>query len=209
MATATLGCRCGKVQGVVTNAGPRTCNRVICYCDDCQAAAHHLGRAELLDAQGGSDIVQVAPAALTFQRGQDRIAGLRLSPKGLYRWHASCCRTPLGNTVSPGIPFVGVMARSFDHGAQRADEVFGRPTGAILGQYAVGGTPPGSRGMPIGVVVRALSKVIGWRLAGKAWPHPFFERAKTTPIYPVRVLTLSERDALRPLCGPHPAVRTV
>ncbi|HTO65548.1 MAG TPA: DUF6151 family protein, partial [Bradyrhizobium sp.] len=75
-------CRCGEVRGVVTDPSPRTVNRVVCYCDDCQAYAHQLGRADLLDAKGGSDIVQLAPATLRFTRGQERIAGLRLSPKG-------------------------------------------------------------------------------------------------------------------------------
>jgi len=109
-----LHCRCGQVRGRVTNASPRTVNRIVCYCDDCQAFAHHLGRADLLDAHGGSDIVQVAPASLTFDHGADRIVGLRLSPKGLYRFYASCCKTPLGNTVGPAIPFVGIVAQAFD-----------------------------------------------------------------------------------------------
>ncbi|MFX6869136.1 DUF6151 family protein, partial [Acinetobacter baumannii] len=80
------------------------------YCDDCQAFAHRLGRADLLNAQGGSDIVQVAPAALTFVKGQNRIAGMRLTPKGLFRWHTTCCNTPVGNTLGPAIPFVGLIA---------------------------------------------------------------------------------------------------
>ena len=84
-------CRCGEVVGLVTNASPQKVNRVVCYCDDCQAFAHQLGRADLLNAQGGSDIVQVAPASLTFTKGQDRIAGMRLTPKGLFRWHTTCC----------------------------------------------------------------------------------------------------------------------
>ena len=79
---AEFRCRCGEVRGVVTDASPRTVNRVGCYCDDCQAFAHWLGRAELLDAQGRSDIIQVAPATLAFSQGQDRIRGVRLSPKG-------------------------------------------------------------------------------------------------------------------------------
>jgi len=135
---AGLQCRCGEVVGVVTNASPRTVNRVICYCDDCQAFAHQLGRADLLDAQGGSDIVQVAPASLTIVKGQDRIAGVRLSPKGLFRWHTTCCNTPVGNTLGPAIPFVGIVAQAFDTDAQRADHVFGAPAGAILGKYAIG-----------------------------------------------------------------------
>src|SRR5262249_43578638 len=111
--TADLRCRCGEVEGRVANAARETVNRVVCYCDDCQAFLHHLGRADLPDAHGGSDIVQVAPASLAYLRGADRIAGLRLGPKGLYRWYAACCKTPLGNTLSPAIPFVGVIAQAF------------------------------------------------------------------------------------------------
>jgi hypothetical protein len=71
---ARLSCRCGEVRGVVTNASPQNVNRVVCYCDDCQAFLHQLGRADLLNAEGGTDIVQLAPASLTFTHGQNRIA---------------------------------------------------------------------------------------------------------------------------------------
>ena len=114
-------CRCGEVVGLVTNASPQKVNRVICYCDDCQAFAHQLGRADLLNAQGGSDIVQVAPASLTFIKGQNRIAGVRLTPKGLFRWHTTCCNTPVGNTLGPAIPFVGLIAQTFEGGPRTAD----------------------------------------------------------------------------------------
>ena len=110
MTQVPLRCRCGRVQGMATDVSPKTGNHIVCYCDDCQAYAHHLGRTDLLDPQGGSDIVQVAPASLSFDLGADRIVGLRLSPKGLYRWYASCCNTPLGNTLGPGLPFVGILA---------------------------------------------------------------------------------------------------
>ena len=62
MSRNTLSCSCGEVRGLVTGVSPNTVNRVVCYCDDCQAFLHHLGRADLLDAHGGIDIVQVAPA---------------------------------------------------------------------------------------------------------------------------------------------------
>src|SRR5215813_363473 len=112
--TVELHCRCGEVAGRVDNAAHDTTNRVVCYCDDCQAFAHHLGRAELLDAHGGSDIVQVAPASLTFEKGAARIAGLRLSAKGLYRFYSECCKTPLGNSISTAVPFVGIVAQAFE-----------------------------------------------------------------------------------------------
>jgi hypothetical protein len=202
---AELRCRCGEVRGSVTNSSPRTVNRVICYCDDCQAFAHHLGRADLLDAHGGTDIVQVAPASLTFSQGQRRIVGLRLTPNGLYRWYANCCNTPLGNTMGPAIPFVGLVAQAFDQGAQRHDDVFGRPIGAIMGKYAVGDAPPGSTGINLRLLMRAFLMVLGWRLRGRTWPHPYFERSTRVPVYPLTVLSVAERDALRPLCGPSPS----
>ena len=208
MATeAKLSCRCGEVEGVVTNASPQSVNRVVCYCDDCQAFLHQLGRADLLDAKGGTDVVQVAPASLTFTRGQDRIAGLRLTPKGLFRWHTTCCHTPVGNTLGPALPFVGIVAQTFDTGAQRAEGVFGAPVGAILGKYAIGTAPPGSTGISLDLLFRVITKVLGWRLRGRTWPHPFFHQKTRKPIYPLTVLSNEQREALRPCCGPQPAAR--
>jgi len=200
-----LSCRCGSVRGRVTDATPRTVNRVVCYCDDCQAFAHHLGRADLLDAHGGSDIVQVAPASITFERGAERIVGLRLGPKGLYRWYASCCKTPVGNTVSPAIPFVGIIAHAFEGTSGGPDAIFGPPIGAIYGKYAVGTAPEGSTSLNLSLYARAIRMVLGWRLRGRAWPNPFFDRATGMPTRPVTTLSRAERDAVRPLCGPRPA----
>jgi hypothetical protein len=202
--THEVRCGCGEVRGRVIDASRDTVNRAICYCDDCQAFAHHLGRGDLLDARGGTDIVQVAPAALSFERGTERIAGLRLSPKGLYRWYASCCKTPLGNTVGTAIPFVGIVARAFDGEGGGADEVVGKPMGAILGKFAIGGPPPGSTGLNLPFFARAVGRILGWRLRGQAWPHPFFDRATGEPRYPLETISRSERDALRRLCGPRP-----
>jgi len=201
--SAELRCRCGEVRGRVEDASPRTANRAVCYCDDCQAYAHRLGRADLLDAHGGTDIVQVAPGSLAFDRGAERIVGLRLTPKGLYRWYASCCMTPVGNTARPSVPFVGIVARAFED----ADGAFGTPRGAVFGKFAVGGAPPGSTGVDVRLFAHVIRLVVGWRVRGKAWPHPFFDRATGAPSRPVTVLSREEREALRPLCGPRPAAQ--
>jgi hypothetical protein len=204
-AEARLRCRCGEVEGVVGDAAPRAANRVVCYCSDCQSFAHHLGRADVLDTQGGSDVVQVAPATVRFTKGAERIAGMRLSPKGLYRWYASCCKTPLGNTLAPKVPFVGIVAQAFDGGAATADAAFGAPVAKIMGQSAIGTPPPGSTGVNVRMLVSAIAKILGWKLRGKSWPHPFFDRSTRAPAYPVTVISREERDALRRLCGPRPA----
>jgi hypothetical protein len=204
---AEFRCRCGEVRGWLADASPRTVNRVLCYCDDCQAFAHQLGRADLLDIHGGSDIVQAAPASLAFVHGQQRITGLRLAPKGLFRWYASCCNTPVGNTISPAIPFVGIIAQAFDNGTQNPDDVFGKPIGAIMGKYAIGHPPACSTGMGLSLMARAIRMVLGWRVRGRAWPHPFFDRDTRAPIYPLSVLSHAQREALRRFCGPHPTER--
>jgi hypothetical protein len=202
-----VGCRCGEVRGTVTNVSPRTVIRVVCYCDDCQAYAHHLGRADLLNEGGGSDVVQVAPAAFSFTKGQDRIVGLRLSPKGVHRWYANCCNTPVGNTMGPAVPFVGLLAQTLD--VPRLDDVVGAPTGAILGKYAVGKAPAGSTGISPSLMLRAISRILGWRLSGKTWPHPFFARDTRAPVYPLTTVSNERREALRAFCGPHPTAQTV
>jgi len=202
---AEFQCRCGEVLGRLANASPAAVNRMVCCCDDCQAFLHHLGRADLLDAHGGTDIVQIAPAALSIARGDERIVGLRLAPKGLYRWYADCCNTPLGNTLRPAIPFVGIIVQVFEDDAQTADELFGKPIARVHGKYAIGAAPAGSRRLELRLIGRALGKIVLWRLRGRGWPHPYFDRVTGAPSHPVTTLSQPEREALRPLCGPHPA----
>jgi hypothetical protein len=175
---------------------------MVCYCNDCQAYAHYLGRADLLDTHGGTDVVQVAPASLSFDRGAEGIVGLRLTPKGLFRWYASCCKTPLGNTLGPAIPFVGIVAQAFNTNGQRADDVFGKPVAAAWGKHAVGGLPEGSSRPTLRFVARALGLMLGWRLHGQTWPHPYFDRGTRKPSRSLSILSRAEREALRPLCGP-------
>jgi hypothetical protein len=157
----------------LTDAAPATVHRLVCYCDDCQAFVRYLDRADLLDTHGGSDILQVAPGSLTFIEGQNNIVGLRLTPKGLYRFYASCCKTPLGNTVGPTIPFAGIVTQTVGDSAEKRDQAVGRPVGAIYGKYAIGGAPKGSRGISPRIILRAIRLVLGWRLSGKAWPILF------------------------------------
>lgn len=202
--TAEFRCGCGAVQGRVLNASPNAVNRIVCYCDDCQAFAHHLGRADLLDARGGSDLVQLAPSTLRFERGTEHITGIRLGPKGMYRWYASCCNTPLGNTLTPAIPFVGVLSVVFQHSPGGVVQRFGPASAAVLGKFANPPLPESKRAQLL-LIARAIRKVLGWKLGGGGWPNPFFERGTRTPKYPVSTLSPAQRDALRPLCGPHPA----
>src|SRR5688572_12534539 len=94
-------CSCGTLRAVVRGASGGRGNHVVCYCDDCQSFAHFLERADdTLDAHGGTEIYQMSPARLEIIDGADRLACVRLAPKGLLRWYAACCRTPIGNTLA-------------------------------------------------------------------------------------------------------------
>ena len=200
-----VSCRCGNVHGHVTGASPGAVNRVVCYCSDCQAFVHWLRRPDLLDAHAGSHIVQVAPAALSFDRGQEHIRCVKLSDKGMYRWYASCCNTPLGNSPRPAIPFIGLLTQGFVGGPAVVDQAFGVSRGSFFGEFGVGDVPQEARRLNVLLLLRSIWRILSFRFSGKAWPHPYFERETQAPRYPVAVLTTAERDALRPLCGPRPS----
>jgi hypothetical protein len=200
--TATMSCTCGTVRGTVTGAAPGQVNRAVCYCDDCQAFAHWLGRADLLDAHGGTDVVQVAPAAFTVDAGHDHVACMRLGPKGVFRFYTRCCNTPVGNTVKPSIPFVGLPVQVFGSGGRDTDRQFGPPAGRIMARFAIGKPANATPGIGPWLMVTAVAKVLWWKFTGRGSPHPLMNRDTGEPLYSVTILSRQERDALRPLCGP-------
>ncbi len=194
-----LECKCGALHGLARDVSGDTVNRVICLCIDCQTFAHHLGRADLLDEHGGSDVIQVAPASLTYDKGTEKIAAVRLGPKGPYRWYATCCKTPLGNTIQPSVPFVGILPELFVEARDpaRRDDLFGPPRAAINGKDAIGEPPPGSVKTNLRFLGHTIVTILGWKLRGRSWPHPYFERSTGEPRFPVQVLTREEREAAR------------
>ena len=63
---------------------------------------------------------------------------------------------------------------------------------------------PGSTGANAGFLLGAIGKMLRWKIRGKTWPHPFFERGKPEPRYAVTVITKEERERVRALSGPRP-----
>ncbi len=104
-----LQCRCGTIKGFVFD--PQRANRAVCYCRDCQAFAYFLEKAdEILDERGGSEVIQVLPRNVSFTQGTEALACMRLTGKGLLRWYARCCNTPIGNTLDNfKISFIGLV----------------------------------------------------------------------------------------------------
>lgn len=167
---------------------------MVCHCADCRAWALWLGADGIVDAHGGTEVIQAWPAQLRFTRGAEHLALARLSAKGLHRWYAACCRSPVANTMGAGLPFAGVIRRALACDDAELDARYGRAHG-VQGRYAPGGCPPGV--MPtasVGVIVGAV-RILGrgW-LAGGARPTPFFDDAGA-PVRAARVLTADERAA--------------
>jgi len=194
-----LRCDCGSLSGVALGIAPSTGCRVVCYCDDCQAFARFLARPGITDEWGGTDILQLAPARVRLTGGVEALRCVRLSDKGMHRWYCGECKTPIGNTVSPRVPFVGLIHNFMDHrsdGRER-DEAVGKPLGYVQTKYALGGLPARPSGTSLlRVIVRSLS------LLGKAWlsgagsPSAFFDDRTRVPRVTPRVLQADERRAL-------------
>jgi len=196
-----LRCRCGTVRGVARAVTPSSINHCFCYCDDCQAFAHFLGCVDdVLDAHGGSEIVQMSQGNVSFTAGADKVAAIRLTDKGLVRWYASCCRTPIGNTLTTSaLPFIGVVRVFID----AAPAMLGPIRGRGFAKSAKGGAAAVPRdGLPDAVMVaRVLFKLIGWRLRGAHKRSALFDAATSRPLAEPRVLGAAEREALRRRCA--------
>ncbi len=188
------------MRGTASEVSPSTGNRIICYCDDCQAFARFLERRDVADPRGGSDIFQMAPSRVQITEGASSLRCLRLSEKGLLRWYTQCCNTPVGNTVSAKLPFVGVIQPFMDHGVdgRSRDDVVGKPIAHVHGKFAIGGPLPQARNADLfRVIARSTRLMLGWWTAGKGKVSPFFDQETKLPRTIPRVLTSAERDALR------------
>lgn len=191
------------MRGIARAVSPSAGFRVVCYCKDCQAFAHFLGRAGVLDFAGGTDIFQMAPARVTLTAGADALRCLRLSDRTrVFRWYADCCRTPIANTAGPRFPVVGVihsfMDRDFFLAAGRSrDEVLG-PSLCRLHERSAAEPLPRDAPPPasIGLLTRRAGKALVWWTRGLHRPSPFFDDTTNLPRSVPRVLTPSERTAL-------------
>ena len=196
-----LRCRCGHVHGTASGIAPSSGFRLVCYCKDCQAFASFLGRADVLDAAGGTDIFQMPLAHVKLTAGADAVRCVRLSTSGAYRWYAECCQTPIGNTAGSRMPMIGVIHSFMDHEAsgRSRDAVLGRPRCGLFATSANGPIPPTAPPPPSPILfIRRIAKLLGWWMGGLARPTPFFDGVTGAPLSVPRVLTPTEGAALGP-----------
>lgn len=188
MTEVPFSCSCGTLKGVLHEVSPAAVCHLLCYCKDCRAFARHIGQMEALEPGAGSPLVQVVPARVEITQGADQIACLRLSPKGLHRWYAACCKTPLANTVgSSRMPMAGMWRPLF---AQI--DAFGPVATHGFTKAALPGGPRKDKGLGRmfgGLLKRSLAAYLN----GTARQSPFFD-ALGAPVAVPQVI--SEEDRL-------------
>ena len=199
-----LSCRCGAVTGSVANE--RLATHSVCYCEDCQAFARHLGReSEMLDARGGSEGVEVLPKDVTFHSGLEHLACVRLTQNGLLRWYAACCRTPIGNTpATRRLPFVGLARACLESARPTVERSFGKVRFCLHVGGARGQPKPRPFGRG-GFLLWLVRNRLRARVSGGFRHNPFFVAGDDRPVAEPLVLTSLERTTIYAKAAPRSA----
>jgi hypothetical protein len=193
----TIRCRCGRLRGTLAREAP--VSRASCYCRDCQTYAHALGKPEqVLDSHGGTDVVATLQQHLRFTEGATELACLSLSDKGLLRWHARCCGTPIANTArDPKLSYLGLVHTCLGSDPAALDAAFGASRLAINTQHAKGPVAKSSRLGMLATMSRIIGTVLWARVNGSWKRSPLFNAGDQKPIVPVRVLAPDELQRAR------------
>jgi len=189
-----LRCRCGTLTGSVS--APQRASRGVCYCKDCQAFARYLGKADtVLDAMLGTDVIATLPKYVSFTSGVGSLACLSLTDRGLLRWYASCCNTPIGNTLRDyRVPYVGLVYVCL--GTPDSIQASFGPVRLRVNTKSAKGRP---KSMPLSTaaaLLRFAPTVLLARLDGSYKVTPFFS-VDGAPIAQRNVLTSAELEAAR------------
>ena len=187
-----IQCRCGAFSGQISNT--HLAIRAVCYCKDCRTYAVHLGRPQaILDEIGGTDVVATQARHVALTGGIEHLACLSLSEKGLLRWYAKCCNTPIANTPRDWrVPYVGLV----HSGLKKPLESSFPRVQMHVNTRSAKGTPPSMRWSQITALLGFLPTILFARVAGTYRRTPFFSPSGV-PIVEVEVLSDTEREIAR------------
>lgn len=173
MTSVAFSCRCGQIRGRLTGIDPDSGTHVRCHCDDCRRAIAFFDIPG--SRQDGVCIWQTTPDKVKIDEGAVHMRLMRLTDKGVLRWYAGCCDTPLFNTMAtPKLPFVGVLTDRLQDAA---------PLGPVVAEGFVEGEDGKSRHVHGGRVIgRFIRRTAAARLSGRWKDTPFFDIATGAPI---------------------------
>lgn len=193
MPKVLLSCTCGKIKGYTENITAKSGNRINCCCIDCQNFATYLQKEEqILDEYGGTDIFQIPLSHLKISQGIEHIACMRFTEKGLYRWYANCCNTPIGNTLGSKAPFIGVI-HNFMQNTSMRDADLGQSLGTIHWHSAKLPVPDEQKASFLQISTRILAKLISWKIRGLNKPSVFFDNNGRSIVKP-SIMNTSSKD---------------
>lgn len=161
-----FACRCGTLSGVLKYANPDIGTHARCHCASCRRALDLYGIPGTREE--GVGIFQTTPDRLRIVTGADQLGLMQLSPKGLFRWYAKCCDTPMFNTQrSAKVPFVGIYtSRLADTG----------PLGPVIVEGFMETDSGKSRHVGLSRMMWRFSKrVMKARVSGRWRQTPFFD----------------------------------
>lgn len=189
-----LQCRCGHLRGALSHVA--RCTRVLCYCRDCQAFAAFLDKsAEVLDAHGGTDVVIASPGQVRLTQGQDALACMSLSERGMLRWYARCCNSPIGNTArDPKGAFVGLVS-TIAAGSPHAIEAAFGPVRMVSFPKEARGTVAASGWRMVRPMLGLVRQMLAVRIKRSYRLSPFFD-VNGRPLATPAVLTPQQRAKL-------------
>jgi len=111
----------------------------------------------------------------------------------MLRWYASCCNTPIGNTLANfKISFIGLVHNCLETPGKPLQDSFG-PIRARVNTK--GDTKPQAMGAGR-IILWFIASVLRARIDGSYRQTPFFLIDKGTPIVSPRVLNGAERAGL-------------
>ncbi len=184
-----FACECRALQGRITAEGVQAGTHVVCYCPDCRAAELYFGQPD--PAPDPIAVFQIAPEHIEIDQGAEHLAVMQLGPKGVYRWYAKCCKSPLANTLqTPKFPFASVIAKRVANPSN---------LGPVTSRSFV--PKPGGKSSHerfASAVFGVLKRAAKSRFSGGWKKTPFFDGSTGEPVSKPTLISKSERDALYP-----------
>ena len=174
-------CDCGAFRASLLSFPRNTPGRLVCYCRDCQTDLGRIGRSDILDKFGGTEVIPAYPGEVKIISGIDRLKCRRLTSAGLDRWVASCCNSPIVNTKA-GFPWAGFFRTAFSVESSDGLKALGEIRSRVHGRHAIAGAPSRmSRSIGFRDMLVVMPFIVKGKLLNKSRNSLFYGSDNVTP----------------------------